>query len=162
MLQIAQKGLLVLQIMHFLFSMPVVYRPHPLYWHVLMWLCMLMLSVGKGRQVIQQLCVPCHEQSEVWKLYCAVDFISYEWSIETCHCRGQESVSDSILAIEALTSMCLVDCACTILLMTLFHMYTIKTMQLLGMWSSFSFCIIVCERDFTMDAYWRMVLVALP
>ena len=32
-LRIAQKGLLVLQVMQFLFSMPVVYRPHPLYWH---------------------------------------------------------------------------------------------------------------------------------
>ena len=35
--------------------MPVVYRPHPLYWTVLMRLCMLKLSVGKGRQVIKQL-----------------------------------------------------------------------------------------------------------
>ena len=30
-LRIAQKDLLVLQIVHFLFSMPVVYRPHPLF-----------------------------------------------------------------------------------------------------------------------------------
>ena len=30
---------------------PVLYRLHPLYWHVLMWLCMLKLSVGKGRKV---------------------------------------------------------------------------------------------------------------
>ena len=36
--------------------MPVVYRPHPLYWHGLMQLCMLKLSVGKDRQVIKQLC----------------------------------------------------------------------------------------------------------
>ena len=51
-LQIAQKGLLALQIVHFPFSMPVVYQPHPLYWHVLMRLRKLKLSVGKGRQVI--------------------------------------------------------------------------------------------------------------
>ena len=56
MLRIAQNGLLALQIVHFLLSMPVVYRPHPLYWYVLMRLRMLKLSVGKGRQVIQQLC----------------------------------------------------------------------------------------------------------
>ena len=58
-LRIAQKSLLALQIheiVHFLFSMPVVYRPHPLYWPVLMRLRMLKLSVGKGRQVIKQLC----------------------------------------------------------------------------------------------------------
>ena len=42
-------------IVHFLFSIPVVYLPHPLYWHVLMRLRMLKLSVGKGRQVIKQL-----------------------------------------------------------------------------------------------------------
>ena len=42
--------------MHFLFSMPVVYRPHPLYWHMLMRLRMLKLCLGKGRQVIKQLC----------------------------------------------------------------------------------------------------------
>ena len=30
-LRISQKGLLVLQIVHFLFSMPVVYQPHPLF-----------------------------------------------------------------------------------------------------------------------------------
>ena len=55
MLRIAQKGLLVLQIVHFLFSMPVVYRPHPLHRQVLMRLRMLKLSVGKGCQVIKQL-----------------------------------------------------------------------------------------------------------
>ena len=54
-LRIAQKGLLVLQIVHFLFSMPVVYRPHPLHRQMLMRLRMLKLSVGKGRQVIKQL-----------------------------------------------------------------------------------------------------------
>ena len=32
-LQIAQEGLLVLQIMNFMFSMPVVYRPHPLFFN---------------------------------------------------------------------------------------------------------------------------------
>ena len=31
--RIPQKGLLVLQIVHFLFNMPVVYRPHPLFYH---------------------------------------------------------------------------------------------------------------------------------
>ena len=41
---------------HFLFSMPVIYRPHPLYWHVLMRLRMLKLCVGKGHEVIKQLC----------------------------------------------------------------------------------------------------------
>ena len=50
-----QKGLLVLQIVYFLFNMPVVYRPHPLY-SMQMRLRMLKLSVGKGRQVIKQLC----------------------------------------------------------------------------------------------------------
>ncbi len=35
-LRIAEHGSLALQIVHFSFSMPVVYRPHPL--HVLMWL----------------------------------------------------------------------------------------------------------------------------
>ena len=45
-------GLLVLQIVHFLLSMPVVYRPHPLYWYVLMQLHMLELSVGDGCQVV--------------------------------------------------------------------------------------------------------------
>ena len=57
MFRIAQKGLLVLQIVHFLFCIPVVYRPHPLYWHVLMQLRMLKVSVGKGRQIIKQLCI---------------------------------------------------------------------------------------------------------
>ena len=38
-----------------LFSMPVVYRPHPLHGHVLMRLRMLKLSVGMGRQVKKQL-----------------------------------------------------------------------------------------------------------
>ena len=32
--------------------MPVIYRSHLLYWHVLMRLHMLELSVGKGRQII--------------------------------------------------------------------------------------------------------------
>ena len=54
-LRIAQKGLLMLQIVHFLFSMPVVYRPHPLHRQLLMRLRMLKLSVGKGHQVIKQL-----------------------------------------------------------------------------------------------------------
>ena len=49
-LQIAQKGLLVLQIEHFLCSMPVFYRPHP-FFSMLMQLRMLKLRVGKGRQV---------------------------------------------------------------------------------------------------------------
>ena len=43
--------------MHFLFSMPVAYRPHPLYWHVLMRLRMFKLSLGKGHQVIKLLCM---------------------------------------------------------------------------------------------------------
>ena len=51
-LRIAQNGLLELQIVHFLFSMPVVYRPHPLYWYVQMQLRMVKLSEGKGRQII--------------------------------------------------------------------------------------------------------------
>ena len=45
----------MLQIVYFLFNMPVVYRPHPLF-SMLMRLRMLKLSVGKGRQVIKQLC----------------------------------------------------------------------------------------------------------
>ena len=52
--RIAQKGFLELQIVQFQFSMPVVYQPHPLYWHVLMRLRMLKLT---GRQVIKQLCM---------------------------------------------------------------------------------------------------------
>ena len=36
--------------------MSVVYQAHPLYWHALMRLCMLKLSVGKGHQIIQQHC----------------------------------------------------------------------------------------------------------
>ena len=55
-LRIAQKCLLALQIVYFLFSMPVVYRPHSLYWDVPMRLRMLKLSVGKSREVIKQLC----------------------------------------------------------------------------------------------------------
>ena len=54
----AQKGLRVLQIVHFLFTMPspVVYQPHPLHRQVLIqWLHMLKLSVEKGRQVMKQL-----------------------------------------------------------------------------------------------------------
>ena len=43
MLRTTEKILLALQIMHFLFSMPVVYHPYPLYCHVLM--RMLKLSV---------------------------------------------------------------------------------------------------------------------
>ena len=44
--RIAQKGLLVLQIMHFQFSMVVVYQPRPVFWHRrLMRLCMLKLGV---------------------------------------------------------------------------------------------------------------------
>ena len=35
--------------------MLMVYRPHPLYWTMLMRLRMLKFSVGKGRQVIKQL-----------------------------------------------------------------------------------------------------------
>ena len=54
-LRIAQKGLLVLQIVYFLFSMPGVYRPHPLPRQVLIRLRMLKLNVGKGHQVIKQL-----------------------------------------------------------------------------------------------------------
>ena len=50
-LRIAKNGLLALQIVHFLFSMPVVYRLHPFHWHVLMRLRMLELSVGKGHQI---------------------------------------------------------------------------------------------------------------
>ena len=50
-LRIADIGLLALQIVHFLFYIPVVYRPHPLCWHVVMRLRMLEVSVGKGRQV---------------------------------------------------------------------------------------------------------------
>ena len=42
--------------MYFLFSMPVVYWLHPLHRQVLMRLRMLKLSIGKGRQVIKQLC----------------------------------------------------------------------------------------------------------
>ena len=52
MLRIAENGLLALQIVHFLFSMPVVYRPHPSYWYVQMRLHMLELCEGKGRQII--------------------------------------------------------------------------------------------------------------
>ena len=51
-LRIAQKGLLVLQIVHFLFSMPVVYRPHPLF-SMLIILRMPKLNIGKGRHVIK-------------------------------------------------------------------------------------------------------------
>ena len=54
--------------------------------------------------------VSCCDQPVVRKLYSAVVFISY-----TCYYRGQESVSDSISAIEALASMWLVDCAHIIL-----------------------------------------------
>ena len=46
--------------------------------------------------------MPCCDQSNVWKLYSAVEFVSV---IETCHCQGRESVSDSISGIEALASM---------------------------------------------------------
>ena len=35
-----------------------------------------------------------HDQSELWKLHCAVTFVC-DWSIETCHYRGRELVSDS-------------------------------------------------------------------
>ena len=45
----------MLQIVYFLFNIPVVYRPHP-FLSILMRLRMLKLSVGKGRQVIKQLC----------------------------------------------------------------------------------------------------------
>ena len=51
MLQIAENSLLALQIMHFLLSILVVYRPHPLYWHDIV-VMGLQLSVGKGHQVI--------------------------------------------------------------------------------------------------------------
>ena len=54
--RIAQKGLVVLQIVYFLFSMPVVYRPRPLFQrNSIIRLHMLKLSVGKGRQVMKQL-----------------------------------------------------------------------------------------------------------
>ena len=55
----AQKGLLVLQIVHFLFSMRVVYRPHPLFLHnsMLIRLRMLKLRVGKDCHVMKQLCL---------------------------------------------------------------------------------------------------------
>ena len=45
----------MLQIVHFLFNMPVVYRLHPPF-SMLMQLRMLKLSVGKGRHVMKQLC----------------------------------------------------------------------------------------------------------
>ena len=38
-------------------------------------------------------------------VYDAVEFISYDWSIKTYYYRGQESVSDSISAIEVPASM---------------------------------------------------------
>ena len=55
MLQIAERGSLVLQIVHFPFSMPVVYQLHPL--NVLAdatQLRILDLKVGKGHQVIKK------------------------------------------------------------------------------------------------------------
>ena len=49
-LQFARKGLLALQIMQLLLSMHVIYRPSPLFWHMLMRLHMLKLIAGKGHQ----------------------------------------------------------------------------------------------------------------
>ena len=40
--------------------------------------------------------MPCCDQPVIWKLYNAVEFISCDWSIETYHYQGWESVSDSI------------------------------------------------------------------
>ena len=62
------KGLslgLVLQIVHFLFNMPVVID-HTHSFSMLMRLRMLKLSVGKGRQVIKQLC---HRVLQYYAIY---------------------------------------------------------------------------------------------
>ena len=45
-----------------------------------------------------------HDQSDIRKLYKAVEFISCDWSIEICHYRDRDLVSDSISVIEALAS----------------------------------------------------------
>ena len=44
----------------FLFDMSVVYRPHPLCWHVMMRQSMLEVSVGKGRQVTTLSAAECY------------------------------------------------------------------------------------------------------
>ena len=58
--------------------------------------------------------MPCHERSELWNLSS-----SSPVSIETSHCRGRESASDSLSVIKA---PALIDCARTILT-TLYHMH---------------------------------------
>ena len=76
MLQIAENGLLALLIMHFLFSMPVIYQSHLLCWHVLMRLHMLELSVGKGCQVITRAM-----QSSAASDYCSVP-VKCPWALK--------------------------------------------------------------------------------
>jgi hypothetical protein len=41
------------------------------------------------------------DQSEVWKLFCAIEFVPVVEVSKPCHYQGRRSVSDSISAIEA-------------------------------------------------------------
>ena len=81
---------MALQIVYFLLSMPVVYRPHPPHGQVLMRLRMLKFNVGKGREIIKQL------RSRVLQYYFTVAteragyvlfraLVCHEWS---CESRG--------------------------------------------------------------------------
>ena len=74
------------------------------------------------------------DRSEVRKLHSAVEFVLViDRSIEICHFRGRESVSESISAIEAPA------CGTVyVLYWRPFTTCTVTTMQLLGRWSRVS------------------------
>ena len=79
-LRIAQEGLLALQIVH-LFSMSVVYRPHPLFWHMLMRLCILKAQCWKGssrhkRAMLRSVAILCYSGYRACRV-CALRSSSY-------------------------------------------------------------------------------------
>ena len=107
-LRIAQKGLLALQIVYFLFSMPVVYRPHPLHRQVLMRLRMLKLSVGKGRQVIKQLRVLQYYATVAteragYVLFRALVTARFNIALSACHLPGSENAMANALSCTKLS-----------------------------------------------------------
>ena len=81
--------------------------------------------------------VPCHNWSEARKLYCTIEFVSCDWSIETCHCMSRSRVGLRLHLCDWGTG---VDVACRLCMHYIywwpFTLCIIRTMQLLGMWSS--------------------------
>ena len=85
MLQIAQKGLLVLQIMHFLFNMPVVYPSYPLFYYT---------------------DVTAHAQPQRWK-----GLSSHTTATECCNTTLQCQSTQGMCSTELLLLLTLGTCA---------------------------------------------------